>query len=41
MEKQRVPAMSHHRLEKVWADSTANGTPFVNPVKERMLRWRS
>lgn len=36
-----VPAMWYHRLKKAWAESVANGTPFVNPVKERTLRWRS
>ncbi|HEY5338462.1 MAG TPA: aromatic ring-hydroxylating dioxygenase subunit alpha [Rhizomicrobium sp.] len=36
-----VPAMWYHRLKKAWAESTTNGTPFVNPVKERTLRWRS
>jgi phenylpropionate dioxygenase-like ring-hydroxylating dioxygenase large terminal subunit len=36
-----VPAMWYHRLKKAWAESTASGAPFVNPVKERILRWRS
>lgn len=36
-----VPAMWYHRLKKAWADSVTNGTPFVNPVKPRTLRWRS
>jgi phenylpropionate dioxygenase-like ring-hydroxylating dioxygenase large terminal subunit len=36
-----VPAMWYHRLKKAWAESVANGTPFVNPVQERTLRWRS
>ncbi|SRR5579885_1356290 len=36
-----VPAMWYHRLKKAWAESVATGTPFVNPVKERVLRWRS
>ncbi|MGN6517376.1 MAG: Rieske 2Fe-2S domain-containing protein [Rhizomicrobium sp.] len=36
-----VPAMWYHRLKKAWAESVANGTPFVNPVKPRTLRWRS
>ncbi|HEY2068537.1 MAG TPA: aromatic ring-hydroxylating dioxygenase subunit alpha [Rhizomicrobium sp.] len=36
-----VPAMWYHRLKKAWAESTASGTPFVNPVQERTLRWRS
>ncbi len=36
-----VPAMWYHRLKKAWAESVATGTPFINPVKERTLRWRS
>jgi phenylpropionate dioxygenase-like ring-hydroxylating dioxygenase large terminal subunit len=36
-----VPAMWYHRLKKAWAESVANGTPFVNPVTERTLRWKS
>jgi phenylpropionate dioxygenase-like ring-hydroxylating dioxygenase large terminal subunit len=36
-----VPAMWYHRLKKAWADSTATGAPFVNPIQERTLRWRS
>ncbi len=36
-----VPAMWYHRLKKAWAESTASGAPFVNPVKERTLKWRS
>jgi phenylpropionate dioxygenase-like ring-hydroxylating dioxygenase large terminal subunit len=36
-----VPAIWYHRLKKAWAESVANGTPFVNPVQERLLRWRS
>ena len=36
-----VPAMWYHRLKKAWADSTASGAPFVNPVQEKTLRWRS
>ena len=35
------PAIWYHRLKKVWAESTETGAPFVNPVKERTLRWRS
>lgn len=35
------PAIWYHRLKKAWAESTESGTPFVNPVKERTLRWRS
>jgi phenylpropionate dioxygenase-like ring-hydroxylating dioxygenase large terminal subunit len=36
-----VPAMWYHRLKKAWAESTASGAPFVNPIQERTLRWRS
>ncbi len=36
-----VPAMWYHRLKKAWAESTAAGAPFVNPIQERTLRWRS
>lgn len=36
-----VPAIWYHRLKKAWAESVANGTPFANPVRERLLRWRS
>ena len=36
-----VPAIWYHRLKKAWLDSTENGTVFVNPVQERVLRWRS
>ena len=36
-----VPAMWYHRLKKAWAESTTTGAPFVNPLKERMLRWKS
>ena len=36
-----VPAMWYHRLKKAWAESTRTGAPFVNPVQEKTLRWRS
>jgi len=36
-----VPAMWYHRLKKAWAESTRTGDPFVNPVQEKTLRWRS
>ena len=36
-----VPAMWYHRLKKAWAESTASGAPFVNPIQERTLKWRS
>jgi len=36
-----MPAMWYHRLKKAWAESTASGMPFVNPLKPTTLRWRS
>lgn len=36
-----VPAIWYHRLKKAWSESVETGNPFVNPVQERMLRWRS
>jgi phenylpropionate dioxygenase-like ring-hydroxylating dioxygenase large terminal subunit len=36
-----APAIWYHRLKKAWAQSTETGEPFVNPVQERILRWRS
>jgi hypothetical protein len=36
-----VPAIWYHRLKKAWAESVESGAPFVNPVQERTLRWRS
>jgi len=35
------PAIWYHRVKKAWAESVENGTEFVNPVQERVLRWRS
>jgi phenylpropionate dioxygenase-like ring-hydroxylating dioxygenase large terminal subunit len=35
------PAIWYHRVKKAWAESVEKGTPFVNPVQERVLRWRS
>ena len=35
------PAIWYHRVKKAWADSVENGTEFVNPVRERVLRWKS
>lgn len=35
------PAIWYHRLKKAWAESVENGTAFVNPVKGRVLRWKS
>jgi phenylpropionate dioxygenase-like ring-hydroxylating dioxygenase large terminal subunit len=31
----------YYRLKKEYAAARAEGRPFVNPVKERTLRWRS
>jgi phenylpropionate dioxygenase-like ring-hydroxylating dioxygenase large terminal subunit len=36
-----MPAMWYHRLKKAWAESVRTGAPFVNPVTEKTLRWRS
>ncbi len=36
-----MPAIWYHRVKKAWAESVENGTPFVNPVQERTLRWKS
>ncbi len=36
-----VPAIWYHRLKKAWAESVETGVPFINPVQERTLRWRS
>lgn len=36
-----VPAIWYHRLRKAWEESVETGTPFVNPVQEATLRWRS
>ena len=36
-----MPAIWYHRLKKAWSESVAGGVPFVNPVQERTLRWRS
>jgi phenylpropionate dioxygenase-like ring-hydroxylating dioxygenase large terminal subunit len=36
-----MPAIWYHRLKKAWSVSVETGKPFVNPVQERTLRWRS
>jgi phenylpropionate dioxygenase-like ring-hydroxylating dioxygenase large terminal subunit len=36
-----MPAIWYHRLKKAWAEAVQTGTPFVNPVQETTLRWRS
>ena len=35
------PAIWYHRVKKAWAEATESGAPFVNPVQERTLRWKS
>jgi len=35
------PARWYHRLKLEYARALAEGRPFVNPVKDRVLRWRS
>ena len=36
-----MPAIWYHRIKKAWAESAEKVAPFVNPVQERTLRWRS
>jgi phenylpropionate dioxygenase-like ring-hydroxylating dioxygenase large terminal subunit len=31
----------YFQLKHLWAQARANGTPFVNPIRETILRWRS
>ena len=31
----------YHRLKNEYRRALAEGRPFVNPVKDRVLRWRS
>lgn len=35
------PAIWYHRVKKAWQESAENGTEFANPVRERVLRWKS
>lgn len=35
------PAIWYHRVKKAWAESLESGGEFVNPMRERTLRWRS
>ena len=36
-----VPAMWYFRIKKEWAAAKAENRPFVNPVSETTLHWRS
>ena len=36
-----MPAIWYHRIKKAWAEHVETGAAFVNPVKDRVLRWRS
>jgi phenylpropionate dioxygenase-like ring-hydroxylating dioxygenase large terminal subunit len=36
-----MQAKWYHRLKREYAAARAEGRPFVNPVKPRVLRWRS
>ena len=36
-----TPAIWYFRLKKEWLDAIGARRPFVNPVKEAVLRWRS
>ena len=33
--------VADRQFKKAWAEATETGEPFVNPVQERTLRWRS
>jgi phenylpropionate dioxygenase-like ring-hydroxylating dioxygenase large terminal subunit len=35
------PAIWYHRVKKAWAEAQESGGAFVNPMRERTLRWRS
>jgi phenylpropionate dioxygenase-like ring-hydroxylating dioxygenase large terminal subunit len=35
------PAIWYHRVKKSWAEAQETGGTFVNPMRERTLRWRS
>lgn len=36
-----MPAIWYHRIKKVWVESGHGGPAFLNPIAERVLRWRS
>jgi phenylpropionate dioxygenase-like ring-hydroxylating dioxygenase large terminal subunit len=36
-----LPAIWYYRLKKEWSEAATAGRPFVNPVQEATLRWRS
>jgi len=36
-----IQAKWYFRLKQEYARARAEGRPFVNPVKEQTLRWRS
>ena len=36
-----IPGAWYFQLKKEWNESQAEGRPFVNPIKESVLRWRS
>ena len=36
-----APSRWYFRLKKEWIDARAEGRPFVNPVQETTLRWRT
>ena len=35
------PAIWYHRVKKSWAEAIETGGEFINPMRERTLRWRS
>ncbi len=36
-----IPAIWYYRLKKEWTEAATSQRPFVNPVQEATLRWRS
>ena len=36
-----TPAKWYFRLKRAYAEARAEGKPFVNPIREQTLRWRS
>lgn len=36
-----MPAIWYHRIKKAWIGASETETPFINPMQERTVRWRS
>lgn len=36
-----TPATWYFQLKREWNEATAQGRPFINPIKECILRWRT